>query len=143
MSERFAWIFDKEKQKKIWVADMWSRKAILKLQQEGRQDMIHVGTTAEWNRKPETIAEAGHAYVYLDYSTETDESGATVQIPGVKIGDGTSYLIDMPFSIAGTTQKQLTDHISNASIHVSSGDRTLWDSKVDVYVEDDNLFFER
>lgn len=34
MSERFAWIFDKEKQKKIWVADMWSRKRILALEQQ-------------------------------------------------------------------------------------------------------------
>jgi len=29
MSERFAWIFDKQKQKKIWCADMWARKAVL------------------------------------------------------------------------------------------------------------------
>lgn len=34
MSERFAWIFDKEKQKKVWVADMWSRKRILTLQSQ-------------------------------------------------------------------------------------------------------------
>lgn len=34
MSERFAWIFDKEKQKKIWCADMWSRKNILALKQK-------------------------------------------------------------------------------------------------------------
>lgn len=32
MSERFAWIFDKEKNKKVWVADMWSRRAILAIQ---------------------------------------------------------------------------------------------------------------
>lgn len=32
MSERFAWIYDKVKQKKIWVADMWARKHILTLQ---------------------------------------------------------------------------------------------------------------
>lgn len=32
MSERFAWIYDKTKQKKIWCADMWSRRAILALQ---------------------------------------------------------------------------------------------------------------
>lgn len=32
MSERFAWIFDKEKKKKVWVADMWSRRAILAIQ---------------------------------------------------------------------------------------------------------------
>lgn len=34
MSERFAWIFDKEKQKKIWVADMWSRKRIIAIEQQ-------------------------------------------------------------------------------------------------------------
>lgn len=32
MSERFAWIFDKQKQKKIWCADMWARKAVLAVQ---------------------------------------------------------------------------------------------------------------
>ena len=29
MSERFAWIYDKKRQAKIWCADMWSRKAVL------------------------------------------------------------------------------------------------------------------
>lgn len=34
MSERFAWIFDKQSEKKIWCADMWSRKRVLTLQRQ-------------------------------------------------------------------------------------------------------------
>lgn len=32
MSERFAWFFDKKIKKKVWVADMWARKAVLAIQ---------------------------------------------------------------------------------------------------------------
>lgn len=34
MSERFAWIYDKAKDKKVWVADMWARKRVLTLQNQ-------------------------------------------------------------------------------------------------------------
>lgn len=34
MSEHFAWIYDKVKKKKIWCADMWSRKNILTMQNQ-------------------------------------------------------------------------------------------------------------
>lgn len=42
MSERFAWIFDKEKQKKIWCADMWSRRRILTIENAGYQTSADV-----------------------------------------------------------------------------------------------------
>lgn len=35
-------------------------------------------------------------YVYSDYKTEIID-GERVSRPGIKVGDGTSYLIDMPF----------------------------------------------
>lgn len=53
---------------------------------------IYVGTTEEWNDRPEFIGESEHMYVYTDY-----DSANGSDIPGIKVGDGSSYLIDLPF----------------------------------------------
>lgn len=100
---------------------------------------IHYNTTATWNSTPTLVAEKGHIYVYSDYDTKEVE-GETVNIPALKIGDGTSYLIDMPF-IASSDDDEWIDHINNWSIHVSPEDRTDWNNKVSANVNepDENL----
>ena len=103
-------------------------------------------TTENWNSKPTLIAERGCFYVYSDYLTETLQDGSVVTYPGVKIGDGTSYLIDMPVSLSGRDSERYEDydeHIRNILIHVGADDRDSWDNKVTVAVDDQNelLFF--
>lgn len=63
--------------------------------------MIRYDTTANWNAQVQLTAERGVIYIYSDHAV--DEDGKTVA--GIKIGDGTSYLIDMPFinGIGGTS----------------------------------------
>lgn len=55
--------------------------------------MIRYDTTANWDAQSQLIAERGVVYVYSDHAV--DENSHLVA--GIKIGDGTSYLIDMPF----------------------------------------------
>lgn len=55
---------------------------------------IQYGTTEHWNSQRDLVTEKGMLYVYSDYSKTSDGKN----IAGIKIGDGTSYLIDMPFA---------------------------------------------
>lgn len=104
---------------------------------------IYYRTTAGWNEQPSLISERGAIYVYSDHSS-TIIDGQAKPVPGIKIGDGSSYLIDMPFvetgggGSSGPSDQEildlLTDHINNSAIHVSSSDRTFWNGKSRAYV---------
>lgn len=62
---------------------------------------VYYRTTAGWNEQPSLIAERGAIYVYSDHSSVIID-GQTKSVPGIKVGDGTSYLSDMPFLDAGS-----------------------------------------
>ena len=102
-----------------------------------QQDIVHIDTTAHWNAQSQLIAESGHVYVYLDYTIIDDEP-----IPAIKVGDGTSYLIDMPF-VAGNDELW-NEHINNTVIHVTAADKVFWNNKVTCFlsaVDAENLVF--
>lgn len=95
------------------------------------------GTTAYWNAQPTTVAKAKSIYIYTDYSTVDNKV-----VPGVKIGDGTSYLIDMPFLDAPISQL-ISSHLTNTTIHVTAADKARWDARtgLDVSIDNGNLVF--
>lgn len=107
---------------------------------------IYYATTSGWNEQPSLIAERGAIYVYSDHSSAVVDGEVKV-VPGIKVGDGTSYLLDMPFIDAGSgggsgSSDQeildlLTAHINNSGIHVSSSDRTFWNGKSRAYIGSD------
>ena len=82
-------------------------------------------TTAFWNSYPDLVAKKGYIYIYSDYM----QSGGQ-NIAGFKVGDGTSYLIDMPF-----TDKISMEHIQNNTIHITQEEREFWNNKVRCYID--------
>lgn len=82
------------------------------------------GSTEYWNSFPELVAQANTVYVYVDYK-EIDGK----PVPGFKLGDGTSYLIDMPY-----TDAEFQDHIKNRVVHITAEERIKWNNKVSVSV---------
>ena len=58
-------------------------------------------TTAHWNQNIHFIPLNGEAVIYTDYRTIENDDGTTTVIPGIKIGDGKAYLIDLPFVTDG------------------------------------------
>ena len=79
------------------------------------------GTTEDWNSQPELVAKKGYLYVYSDYKQDEQEQN----IAGFKIGDGTSYLIDLPFTDSviyeqiSEVEQQMTDtSISGSMYHL-------------------------
>lgn len=90
---------------------------------------ILYGTTSYWNSQAQLVSELDTAYVYTDYYT--DSSGNSV--PGVKLGDGTAYLIDRPF-----LTKIADEHIADQVRHITASERTAWNDKVTCYVNSNN-----
>lgn len=98
---------------------------------------VHYDTKANWDRQTFLIAERGHLYIYKDAEV-TYISGEKVVYPGIKIGDGSSYLIDMSYSIYGSDHKRMIDHIHDYAIHVGRVDRVNWNDKVSAAVDEEN-----
>lgn len=81
-------------------------------------------TSAEWAGWPELVSIKGKIYVYSDHQIVDG-----VPIPGIKIGDGTSHVVSLPF--IDTVYEQ---HIADTQIHVSDIDRIFWDNKIRCYM---------
>jgi hypothetical protein len=102
------------------------------LQQLGLQG-IYYDTKANWDAQRTLVAQQGTIYIYKDYSHIT-EGNVTKDVPALKIGDGTSYLIDMPIA-NGDVAQMIIDHINNTVIHVTADDKTFWNNKSSAYIE--------
>ena len=76
---------------------------------------IYYDTTEMWNSQNTLVAQKGCIYIYKDYRQVVHDDGSITTIPSMKIGDGTSYLIDLPFA-DGITQE----------------DREFWNNKVSI-----------
>ena len=90
-----------------------------------RDDGILIDTTAGWASKPTLQSEVGYIYIYSDYKTVDGNN-----VPGIKIGDGNAYLIDLEF-----IDEVYARHIEDNVIHVSQSDRDFWDNKVTCYID--------
>ena len=64
----------------------------------GGKEYVRYDTTAAWNARTTLVAERGILYVYSDHDIYIDhETGDTIFVPGIKVGDGTSLLSALPF----------------------------------------------
>lgn len=91
-------------------------------------------TTANWNGAIEFIPLAGEVIVYTDYSfIEKEINGEIVNInlPAIKIGDGLTYVQDLPFLNEEITNTLLA-HIENDEAHLQEGERLFWNNKINV-----------
>ena len=82
-------------------------------------------TTAGWALKGSTISEEGFIYVYTDYQTVDG-----VNIPGVKIGTGNAYIVDLPF-----IDQIYATHIADTVMHITQEEREFWNNKVTCYID--------
>ncbi|MBQ9006113.1 MAG: hypothetical protein IJ092_07035, partial [Atopobiaceae bacterium] len=85
---------------------------------------VRTGTTAEWSADPTLVSEAGVLYVYTDHAV--DSTGRPVA--GVKVGDGSAYVVDLPF-----TDEALMEHVLDRTVHVTADERAAWNAKVRAY----------
>lgn len=83
-------------------------------------------STATWNSKPSLVSLKGYIYIYYDYRQDIQGQN----IASMKVGDGASYLIDMPF-----TDDLLYAHLANSDIHITPEEREFWNNKIRCYVD--------
>ncbi len=125
------------------VAYLWK-----KLKHDFNNRMVYYSKKKnEWDADRDMIAEKDALYIYSDYKT-IQKDGQQILIPGLKIGDGVSYLIDIPFVNDNSEfEDLLLDHINNRIIHVSLNDRDFWNNKLNlvdlVDLQDENLILNR
>lgn len=125
------------------VAYLWK-----KLKHDFSNRMVYYSKKkSEWDADRDIIAEKDALYIYSDYKA-IQKDGQQILIPGLKIGDGVSYLIDIPFVNDNSEfEDLLLDHINNRIIHVSLSDRDFWNNKLNlvdlVDLQDENLILNR
>lgn len=102
---------------------------------------LSIDTTANWNLKVNYVPKKGEIVVYSDRYVIDD-----INYPGIKIGDGLAYLIDLPFFgddrvdyILGL----LFDHINDTDAHVTPEKREFWDNKLNFELTEETLILNR
>lgn len=92
---------------------------------------ILYGTQAEWDSQPRLVSEEHTIYVYTDHDVVNGRN-----IPSIKIGDGTSYLIDMMYVTDNASL--LFNHINDSNIHVTLQEKLFWNNKERCYLDPNN-----
>ena len=93
---------------------------------ELKMPKIYYHTKEYWDAQPTLVSEDQAIYVYTNY-----QSASGKDVAGMKIGDGSSYLIDVPFM-----DEVLMSHIQDTTIHITQQEREFWNNKVRSYVSD-------
>jgi len=93
------------------------------LSEFGSPGQVYTNDTAGWNSDPTLVAEEGAFYVYTDAATYDGQL-----VPRLKIGDGSTYLIDLPF-----LNDPEYEHMNDTTVHITAAERQLWNNKVTTY----------
>ena len=64
-------------------------------------------TTRAWEQKPDFVPFRGEIIIYTDKYTVTKETGETIKVPAMKIGDGKTCIADLPFLGVGAAPMQI------------------------------------
>lgn len=123
-----------------------TRDVSFSVERGGNMYNIYIKTTAEWNQMASFIPNRGDVCIYSDHGTITDEFGNEINVPGIKIGDGSAYLIDQPFVGDDVRYQILTElrmHTGNTEIHVTAEEKEFWGNKLNCLVSDGNLILNR
>lgn len=89
---------------------------------------------ADWDANRDLVSQKNALYIYSDYKL-IEQDGKQIYMPGIKIGDGTSYLIDLPFANQNKNSEiedLLLDHINNRIVHISAEQRDFWNNKLNL-----------
>lgn len=91
-------------------------------------------TTANWSNAKGFIPLAGEIIIYVDYKTiKKKENDIEVEnlVPGIKVGDGQTYVQDLPF-VDDFLRKELLEHMGDMNVHVTPEERDYWNNKINV-----------
>ena len=87
-------------------------------------------TTEYWNEHSDYVPSKNEIVVFSDYITTLIGQN----IPGIKIGDGSTNVIDLPFansSTGGEFIRALEEHEANDVVHTTQAEKDIWNGKAD------------
>lgn len=102
---------------------------------------ISIDTTAGWQQKLTYIPGKGEIVIFSDRNTVDN-----IDYPGIKIGDGLAYVVDLPFFGDDESARILgiiSTHVNDTSVHVSPEDRAFWNAKLNYEAVGETLVFTR
>lgn len=108
---------------------------------DGAIGNIFVDTTQNWNNKLTYVPAIGDIIVYNDKTVITDNN-ETRYIPGIKIGDGNAYCVDLPF-VADDIAINLLNHMNDNIRHITAQERQFWNNKLNITINGEELQFTR
>lgn len=91
---------------------------------------VYYDTTENWDHKTDLVSEKGAIYIYSDYIKLEDDSGNITNVAAIRVGDGSSYLKDLPFVASDTS--------SAINAQVTQEEKDCWNSKVSAYIDDND-----
>lgn len=96
---------------------------------------VKSGTTEYWNNQLGYVPPENMIIVY----TDKDEAA-----PGIKIGDGNAYCVDLPF-VGDDIMQKLGKHINDTVVHITQEEREFWNNKINTtdFLVDENLILTR
>ena len=111
-----------------------------------KADRIRYGTTEHWRSQRSDIPAAGEIILYTDKGTILDENEEEIPVPGIKVGDGTTYVSDLPFlgdDVIADIIARLSAHENNTDIHTSLAEKTFWNNKLNLQLDGETLILNR
>lgn len=101
----------------------------------------NANTKEYWNENMYYVPEPGEIIVYTNRRTIDN-----IDYVGIKIGDGNSYVVDLPF-LGDDSTEMLSDliqaHIENDVAHITQAERAFWNNKINCDIEGEVLVFNR
>jgi len=112
---------------------------------------VLINTTSGWQESYSYIAPRGTILIYTNRGTVTETVNnveVTKTVPGIKIGDGSTPIIDLPFvgdDVIALVRAELNDHINDNVRHITAEERTFWNNKINCNdtVTNSNLVLNR
>lgn len=145
-------IYDLIDRSKVPISEKGEPNGVATLDENGKIPVIQIGDlgikygkTVDWESDKSFIPKRGELVIYSDRG-QVEEDGELVDVPGIKIGDGLAYLVDLPF--VGDDQAQiitglLRDHANNHDIHVTLEEKEFWNNKLNFVLSEENLILNR
>lgn len=133
---------DKQEGKGLSTNDLTDELLDKIINSSSSDSLIHYGTKEYWDSQLTLIGEKSNIYIYSDYASKVVDD-KTILISNIKIGDSTSYLIDIPF-VTESIEDLLNSHINDKVSHITSQERNSWNEKVNCYIDpedSENIIF--
>lgn len=112
---------------------------------------ILINTTTNWQSLYNQKYPRGTILIYTDRGTVTEtvnNEEVTKTVPGIKISDGSTPIIDLPFvgdDVIAAVRAEINTHINDNVRHITAAERAFWNNKINCNdtVTNSNLVLNR